>query len=232
MNLDQPLGTIIRTNSSNAVSFTVIGVIKDYNYESMHSEIRPLGLFLQGGPQSGNLGAMAIKFTPGNNKEVIDLLENTWAEMVPGLPFNYSFLKDRYNNLYNNESITRKIFSLLCLLAIIVASLGLFGLASFITENRRKEVGIRKVMGASVERIILLLTSQFSIWVGISFIIAAPVSWIVMKRWLQNFTYQQDLRWWIFLVSGGLALIIALVTISTITWKAATRNPIESLRYE
>ena len=175
---------------------------------------------------------LAIKTTPESEQKVIGLLEKTWKEMVPNIPFTYSFLEDNYNDLYNNESLTRQVFSLLSLLAIIVASLGLFGLASFITENRRKEVGIRKVMGASVERIIFLLSSKFSVWIGISFILAAPAAWWVMKNWLRNFEYQKEMSWWIYLTAGSLALIIALLTISTITWKAASRNPIESLRYE
>ncbi len=231
LNLENPIGTIIRTGDSSP-EFTIIGVIKDYNYESMHSEIRPLGLFLQGGQMDRPLQSLAVKINRGNNKRIIQLLEKTWNDIVPEMPFSYSFLDDNYNSLYNNESLTKKVFYLLSLLAIIVASLGLFGLASFITENRRKEVGIRKVMGASVEKIILILSSQFSLWVGVSFIIAAPVAWFVMNQWLQNFVYKQELSWWIFIIAGGLALFISLLTISTITWKAATRNPIESMRYE
>jgi len=232
LNLENPLGTMIRTNGENAPEYTVIGVIKDYHYESMHSEIRPMGLFLQGSPVTRPLVALGIRTSSGSNQKAIKILETAWEKLVPEMPFVYSYLEDRYTKLYNNENLTRKIFSVLSLLAIIVASLGLFGLASFIAENRRKEVGIRKVMGASVRRIIILLTTKFSVWIGIAFIIAAPTAWWVMTQWLQGFVYKQDLSIWIFLVAGGLALIIALITISTITWKAATRNPIECLRYE
>lgn len=232
LNLEAPIGTLLRTNGEGSKTFTLIGVVKDYHYESMHATVRPLGLFLQGGAMTRPLNNLAVKIVPGSEKKVVEKLEKAWKDMVPELVFNYSYLENNYNNLYNNEALTRKVFSLLSLLALIVASLGLFGLASFLTENRRKEVGIRKVMGASVERIILLLTSKFSIWIGVSFLVAAPTAWFAMKNWLQGFEYRQDLSGWIFAFAGGIALVIALLSISTITWRAASRNPIESLRYE
>ena len=232
LGLDDPIGVMINNNASQNSGFEVVGVIKDFNYESMHSQVRPMALFLQGGRQFRPAQYFAIKLKPGNMNQAIQKINQTWVSMVPNLPFSYTFLEDNYNSLYANENLTRRVFSLLCLLAILVASLGLFGLASFITEQRRKEVGIRKVMGAPIDRIILLLTSNFSRWVGVAFVIAAPSAWFIMNKWLQNFEYRMDLAIWIFVASGALALIIALLTISTITWRAATRNPVECLRYE
>lgn len=232
LNLENPLESVVRTNGEGGREFKVIGVVKDYHYESMHAAVRPLGLFLQGGQFQRPLRYLAVKTSPGTGQTVVKHLSDLWNEQHPELVFNYSYLESNYNSLYNNETLTSKIFLLLSVLSILVAAMGLLGLASFIAENRRKEIGIRKVMGASVERIILLLTGRFTVWVFISFVIASPVAWFVLKNWLQGFVYRQELSWWIFPAAGCAALFIALVTISTITWRAASRNPVESLRYE
>ncbi len=232
LNISNPIGSRIYLNQNDDPGFEVIGVIKDYHYESLHAAIRPMSLFLQSGRFQLPVRTLAIETNSPDLQTVVKKLESHWLSMRPDLPFNYSFLEDQYNSLYNNENLTRKVFGLLCLLAIIVASLGLFGLASFLTEQKRKEIGIRKVMGASVERIILILSGRFSRWIFLAFLIEAPLSWWVMKNWLQNFEYRQDLSIGIFLLAGCLALILALLTVSSITWRAARRNPIEGLRYE
>jgi len=232
LNLTDPIGTIIRTNSQDDPGFHVIGVIKDYHYESLHSEIRPMCLFLQSGRYNQPLRKLAVKTSNSDVQTLTNKLENHYLSLAPQLPFTWSFYSDNYNGLYNNENLTRKVFGLLCILAILVASLGLFGLVSFITEQKRKEIGIRKVMGASVERIIIMLNARFTKWVGLAFLIAAPLAWYVMRSWLQNFEYRQELSIWIFLFSGLAAVLLALLTVSTITWRAASRNPIEGLHYE
>ena len=232
LNLTRPLETIIRTNGSGSREFRVIGVVKDYHYESMHASVRPLGLLLQGGQFQRPLRYLAIKTEPGREQDILTELQTHWTRTFPDMPFQYSFLENKYNNLYNNEVLTGKVFRWLTLLSALVAALGLVGLASFIVENRRKAIGIRKILGASVSQVLILLNRSLSWWVLIGFGLASPLAWLVLRNWLQNFVYRQDLVWWIFPAAGLAALLLALITISSITWRAATRNPVDSLRYE
>jgi putative ABC transport system permease protein len=214
----------------------IIGILKDFNYESKQTQIRPMGIILLNGVAKDNEYTSAnfilARLNPGNYDQTVDFIKNSWYQLSSGEPFKYSFLDEDYSNLYRNESKIQQLFLLFAILSIFIASLGLFGLASFLALQRTKEVGVRKVNGATGGNIILLLSENYVKWVFIAFAIACPVTWFILNRWLMNFVYHADLKWWIFLASGATALIIALSTVSWQCWRAATRNPVEALRYE
>jgi putative ABC transport system permease protein len=162
----------------------------------------------------------------------IDFMRSEWNEIGPGLPFDFSFMDQRFNMLYESEQKIGNIITTFAVIAIIIASLGLFGLASFTAEQRTKEIGIRKVLGASVSGIMMLLSKEFLKLVVISFVIAAPISYYFMGSWLDNFAYRTELKLMTFVIAGLGALFIAWVTMSYLTWQAARSNPINSLRSE
>jgi len=228
---DDPIGKKI-SPGTGPQQFTVIGVIEDYHYESLHQKIRPMALFLSEGHYQYTEEYISIRLNTENVSEVLRNVETTFNRFAPNMPFEYSFLDQDYDNLYVNEKQTRKMFMIFSFLAIFIACLGLFGLASFVADRKTKEISIRKVLGASVPGLIGLLSFNFTKWVLISNLVAWPLGWFVMNKWLQNFAYRIDLTVWPFFISGLLALLIALLTVSYQTIKAATANPVDSLRYE
>jgi putative ABC transport system permease protein len=229
---DNPLGKKINNWARFRGNFIVIGVIKDYHYESLHQDIRPQALFLSGGYYKSTQNFISIRFKTQYVSEIVGLAERTWKNFAPGKPFEYSFLDKDYENLYINEKQTRSLFSVFSFLAVFIACLGLFGLASFVADRRTKEIGIRKILGASVPRIVKNLNTTFVKWVLLANIIAWPAAWFFMTNWLQNFAYRIRLSWWMFALAAALALFIALLTISFQTVRAALKNPVDSLRYE
>jgi len=229
---ENPVGKKINNWSRNRGNFTVVGVIKDYHYESLHQEIRPQALFLSGGYYQNIESYISVRLNTENISETVKYVGSTWNDFAPGKPFEYSFLDEDYDNLYVNEKQTRKLFTIFSLFAIFIACLGLFGLASFSADQRTKEIGIRKVLGASVPRIVNILNKNFIKWVLIANLIAWPAAWFIMNSWLQNFAYRIKLSWWMFILAAVLALLIALITVSFQAVKAALKNPIDSLRYE
>lgn len=226
---DDPIGKKISLGNQQ---FTVIGVIEDYHYESLHQRIRPMALFLSGGVYQNTEEYISIRLKTKNTSEILKNVETTFNRFAPNMPFEYSFLDQDYDNLYVNEKQTRKMFMIFSFLAIFIACLGLFGLASFVADRKTKEISIRKVLGASVPGLIGRLSYNFTKWVLISNIVAWPLGWFVMNKWLQNFAYKIEITVWPFIISGLLALFIALLTVSYQAIKAATANPIKSLRYE
>ncbi|NQT80062.1 MAG: ABC transporter permease [Candidatus Aminicenantes bacterium] len=229
---ENPIGKKINNWARNRGNFTVVGVIKDYHYESLHQEIRPQALFLSGGYYQNIESYISVRLNTENISETVKYIGSTWNDFAPGKPFEYSFLDEDYDNLYINEKQTRKLFTIFSFFAIFIACLGLFGLASFSADQRTKEIGIRKVLGASVPRIVNILNKNFIKWVLIANLIAWPAAWFIMNSWLQNFAYRINLSWWMFILAAILALLIALITVSFQTVKAALKNPIDSLRYE
>ena len=176
-----------------------------------------------------------IKLAAGSFNGVSTTLEQinkNWREVSPGFPFEFKFIDKEVENLYKSETVFGKIFSAGSAFAIFISCLGLFGLVLGSTEQRRKEIGIRKVNGAKIGEILMMLNKDFIKWVGISFVIAIPLAWYLMNKWLENFAYKTTLSWWIFVMAGILVLGIALLTVSWQSWKAAARNPVEALRYE
>ncbi|NIM90225.1 MAG: FtsX-like permease family protein [Candidatus Aminicenantes bacterium] len=208
---------------------TIIGVVKDFHFHSLHHEIYPMVIRPLTGPQ-GNY--TSVKIHPDNIKGTLSTIEKTWKKLSGGQPFEYSFIDDDFNSLYKKEQKTGEIFAMFSILAILIACLGLFGLASFTAEQRTKEIGIRKVLGASASGIIFLLCKEFTKWVLLANIIAWPIAYYAMKKWLQNFAYRINMGADVFIIPTLLALVIALVTISYQSIKASVANPADSLRYE
>ena len=211
-------------------TFKIIGVIKDFNYESLHYNIRPLVLHLHSPTEADNY--ITVRIASGDPRKTIDYIKNTWDKFAAGDYMYSRFVDENLARLYESEQKTSIITTIFSLLAIIIASLGVFGLSAFVAEQKTKEIGIRKVLGASISEIILLLSKEFAVWVLISNIIAWPVAYYVMNNWLKNFAYRINMSWSVFVLAGLMALVIALTTVSFQTIKAAKANPINSLKYE
>lgn len=177
-----------------------------------------------------NYGGLIVKVKTADVQSFIAKVKQQWTAFNPAGPFAYYFLDEKFAQVYAAEQRTGQIFTSFAVVAIVIASLGLFGLAAFITQQRTKEIGIRKVLGASVSQVLLLVTKEFVMLVGIACLIAIPVTWWAMYSWLQNFAYRVDIAWWIFAVAGCLALVIALLTISSQAVKAALANPVKALK--
>ena len=231
LGLKDPIGRKIYTHSDLSAgkteTYTIIGVVKDFNYESLRQNVGALGLYL-----SKNQATICLRLKTENLTQALARIETKWKTMAAGQPFNYQFMDQAFDNIYRSEQRIGKIFISFAVLAIFIACLGLFGLATFTAEQRTKEIGIRKVLGASVSNIVALLSKDFLKLVLVAFLIAVPVSWYAMNRSLQDFAYRIDISWWIFALAGLLALMIALLTVSFKAVKAALANPIKSLRSE
>ena len=173
-----------------------------------------------------------ISIDPNQRIKALTTIVTTWQKINPEFPFQYEYLTDSYQKVYAGEYAQTRVMSLFAIISVILSSLGIFAMASFNMQRRVKEIGIRKVNGAEIAEILLMLNGGYFKWVAISFVIATPVAYYAMNRWLENFAYKTELSWWIFALAGVLALGIALLTASWHTWKAATRNPVEALRYE
>ncbi len=213
----------IRANNS----VSRIGVVKDFHFQSLRQPIAPLVMSVL-----PNYHFIAVKARANNLPETIAALRQTVARFAPGAAFEMSFLDDNFAGLYQTEQEMSEVFGYISGLAIFIACLGLFGLASFSVERRTKEIGVRKVLGASVASIVGLLSKDFLKLVLIANLLSWPAAYFAMHKWLQNFAYRIDPNWWIFALAGGLALLIALLTVSTQAIKAALANPVEALRYE
>jgi putative ABC transport system permease protein len=207
----------------------IIAVLKDYHTHSLHEPIKPLIMDVK---EYEYFGVIIARTEPGKTKEALASLGQAYKTINPSYPFDYQFVDDEYGKLYRNEQIVAKLSNAFAVLAIMISCLGLLGLVMFAAEQRTKEIGIRKVLGASVGNIITLLSKDFVRLVCISFAIAAPVAGFMMRQWLAGFAYQVDLAWWIFAFSGASALLVALLTISFQAINAALTNPVKSLRSE
>lgn len=231
--LENPVGSTMHLNldQGSTAQMTIVGVVKDFHNNSLHQNIKAFVLFSDTGPYNGR-GILNIKVKPENISKTIAYIEQKWQEFLPEQPISYSFLDNNLETMYTNEKTSGQIFGVFSLLAIVIATVGLFGLAAFVAQKRTKEIGIRKVMGSTVFRIITRLSGSFTKLIGIAFIIATPLAFFAMKKWLQNFAYQTPVGAWIFILAGLIALIIALMTISFHILKVANSNPADSLRYE
>jgi putative ABC transport system permease protein len=213
--------------SMGGLTFKVVGVYKDFNWSSAHAPIENALFTLT--PAGGQL---SIKVSTGNLPQTLATIERIYRTLFPGNPFSYSFVDEKFAEQYRNDRRFAALFSVFAGLAILIACLGLFGLASFATRQRTKEIGIRKVLGASVAGIVALLSKEFVKLVLLANIVAWPIAYLVMNKWLQDFAYRIAIGWWVFALAGSAALLIALVTVSTQAFKAALANPVEALRYE
>lgn len=231
LELDEPIGTITYLWGQDSRPFEVIGVVKDYHWESKHMEIRPQAILLLGAVQ-WSPRYMSVRIAGPDYKKVLKILEEGWNKYVVDIPFEYELLDQHYEGIYQNEKQTRSLLYIFAVIAIFISCLGLFGLASFMAERRTKEIGIRKTNGATTSNILRLLSLDFTKWVMLANIIAWPATWWAMKKWLESFAYQIDISYWVFLVAGILAFVIALATVSFHAIRASRQNPGMSLRYE
>ncbi len=207
--------------------FHIIGVVKDFNFNSMHDKVGPLVMEL-----GEDYGRVVLRINTKNIPVLISEAEKKWNSMGPGQPFSYSFLDADFNKIYDAEQRTGKLFVTFAIFAIFIACLGLFGLVTYAAEQRVKEIGVRKVLGASVSEIVAMISKDFIKLVLIAFVIAFPVGWWMMNKWLQSFAYRIDISWWVFAFAGLLTITIALITVSLQAIKAAVANPVKSLRTE
>jgi putative ABC transport system permease protein len=225
--INKPLYYLTDINNKSVTTYHIIGVVKDFNYNSLRQTVTPLALFY--GNQTSKI---ALKINTANIKGLISQIENKWKAMAPGQPFNYTFMDEQFNNQYRTEQRISQISISFAVLAILIACLGLFGLVTYAAEQRIKEIGIRKVLGASVTNLVSMLSKYFLKLVALSALIAFPVAWWAMHKWLQDFAYRVQIGWWIFVVAALIALAIALLTVSFQAIKAALTNPIKNLRTE
>lgn len=213
--------------NDDGINHRVIGVVKDFHYQSMREFISPVALFLR-----PNTDFISLRLKTENLANTIGWIKQRWLSFTPGQPFEYSFLEDRFAKMYNNERKIGNIFALFSALAIFIGCLGLFGLAAYTAEQKTREIGIQKVLGASISGIVLLLTKEFAKRIIFAFIFACPISYIIMNNWLRDFAYRINIGWWVFILAGGIALFVALLTVSFQALKAALSNPTDSLKYE
>ena len=210
--------------------FQVVGVIDNPHLWTLSEDIHPEFYIYR-----ANTANLFVKFKDSqtaSTQQIISQVQSTIKEMYPAQPFDFHFMDDTYAHLYDNDRRVGKIFSIMAIIAIFISCMGLFGLSIFSAEKRTKEIGIRKVNGAKISEVMTMLNRDFVKWVVIAFVIATPIAWYAMHKWLENFAYKTNLSWWIFALAGVLALGIALLTVSWQSWRVATRNPVESLRYE
>jgi len=208
----------------------LIGVVKDFNFESLHERVKPIVFYMPTG--GNNFTHISLKLSGNNIPTALSHVEKIWRQFIPDFPYQYTFVDESFGQLYEAEQRQGRLFTLFSGVAIFIASLGLFGLAAFATAQRVKEIGIRKVLGASVGNIVTLISKDFVWLVLIASVIAVPVAWYAMSNWLEDFAYRIQLPWWMFALAVSLALAIALLTVSFQAVRAAVANPVESLKTE
>ncbi len=216
-----------------SVTGHIIGVMNDFHFESLHQAIMPLIFIMPASiPGQSPYNGISIKISGNNIPSALATIKNTWQKFLPQLPYQYTFLDEKFSKLYDAEQKQETIFTVFACIAILIACLGLFGLSAFAISQRVKEIGVRKVLGADVTTIVALLSKDFLKLVMIAAVIAFPVAWYAMYKWLQSFAYRISIQWWVFILAAFAALLIALITISSQAIKAAIANPVKSLRSE
>jgi putative ABC transport system permease protein len=217
----------LKPGSFVMIPCTVIGVVEDFHYESLREAIAPLVLL-----RESSRGNLAVRLKTGQVATLLKTLKKRWTSMIPGEPFEYTFLDESFNEIYKSEMRTGRIYAIFAVLAVLVGCLGLFGLASFSAAKRTKEIGVRKVLGATIREVVALLIRDYILLVGLANLIAWPVAYYLMHRWLQNFAYRTSFGFTPFVLSGLLGLAIALLTVGYQAVRAARANPVDSFRYE
>ena len=227
---EEAIGKVIRSDGNERV----IGVFKDFHILSLHKPINNFILDMLRNPRgaAGLTRYIAIRVSTDNYANVLDFVERKWSDISPNRPFEYSFLNEELNALYKDETRFGKFSVMLTILAIVIASLGLIGLTAYMAEQRTKEIGIRRVMGASIYNTITLLSGEFMRLILISNLIAWPITYFISNRWLQNFYQKIPINWMLFLLAGIITLLIALLITTYRALKASTKNPTQTLRYE
>ncbi|HEX2982277.1 MAG TPA: FtsX-like permease family protein, partial [Ignavibacteriales bacterium] len=217
-----------RFNNGRPGGYEVVGVVKNFNFASLHEEVSPMCLMLVDVPTS----TFSIKIAKGKVGAVMESLKKIWEETLTEYPLKYEFFDERFDSMYRKAEKFGELIGLFSMLAIVISCMGILGLAVFSSERRTKEIGIRKVHGASIPELMYMLNKDFIKWVLIAFVIAAPVGYYFMQNWLEDFAYKTSIDWTVFILSGFFALAVALFTINWQIWRSATRNPVEVLKYE
>jgi putative ABC transport system permease protein len=220
-----PINQIVRLDSQQ---YSIVGVIKDFIFNSLRYNITPVVLVLG----SDWRASLSIRLQSDNIKGLLSQIENKWDALSPHQRFEFSFMDKDFDALYQSEQRMGEVFAIFSVLAILIACLGLFGLTVFSAEQRIREIGIRKVLGANVPSLVMMLSKDFLKWIAISLVIALPAGWLIMQKWLQDFAYRQGIQWWVFVIASGGTVLIAFITISMQSIKAATISPVKSLKNE
>lgn len=234
LDLENPLEEKFDGGTMGAREVDIIGVVKDFHFMSFHHQVEPLVIFpmdVDNDPYH-NATFMLVKIDGRNISETLGYIEKEWKKLAGNYPFEYSFMDEDFDKLFERERTMAKVYTIFSVISIVIACLGLLGLTSYFASKRTKEIGIRKIVGASMTNIAILLSRQFLNWLVISIVIGSSLSWFLMRVWLHNFAYQTQMDSWIFVLSGGSVLIIAILAVSWHLYKAASRNPVETLRYE
>ena len=226
MGFKDPIGQYITVFGKKGA---IVGVLRDFHSNTLHQAIDPLVLDVK---EHLNFGTVLVRTEKGKTKEAIEGLEKLFAQMNPQHAFNYTFMDERYGQLYKSEQVVSKLSNVFAFLAIVISCMGLLGLAIFSAEQRRKELSIRKVLGASINGIILKFSKDFLKLVVLALVIAVPMAWLMMNSWLQQFAYRVELSWWMFALAGVIAIVLSMLTISAQAVKAAFENPVKNLRSE
>ncbi|WP_425885235.1 FtsX-like permease family protein [Parabacteroides sp. ASD2025] len=228
MNVEDPVGMLLQNKGWYGETSRIVGVVKDFNFQPLREKVKPAYLYYS----RRLLNTLYIKISPENKAETLKFLKEEYEKMRPDNVFTYRFFSDALNLNYAHERQLGRMFLIFTVLAIIVAMMGVFGLVALSTVQRTKEIGVRKVNGAHTCRIVWMFCREYMVWVGIAFLIACPLSYLLMLRWLSNFAYQVTISWWLFPLAGCVILSITMLTVIVQTWRAASRNPVTSLRYE
>ena len=216
-------------NNGRDGGYNVVGVVNNFNVQSLHSALTPVALLYE---PDREFNTISVRLVPGNISQQITDLQKTWKSLLPDEPMEFAFYDTQFQAMYEKEDKLAKSITFFSIIALVLTCMGILGQIFMISLNRTKEIGIRKVNGARISEVLIMLNRDFVKWVAIAFVIATPIAYYAMNKWLQNFAYKTSLSWWIFALAGVLALGIALLTVSFQSWKAATRNPVEALRYE
>ena len=228
LGLSDPLNVELNGVNNADDGQKIIGVVEDIHFKSFKEKVMPIIFYLR----SWSATNIVVRINGNEIASTVRMLENEWKKIMPDRPFIYKFIDESFNKLYQSEQRTEKLIMIFCAFAIVISLLGLFSLISLLSQTRKKEIGVRKVLGASVESVVFMITKEFLIIVTAANIVAWPIAYYFMNRWLQDFVYRINISWWMFILSGGIALLVALATVGFQAIKAATANPVESLRYE
>ncbi len=228
LKVENPIGMLLKGGTFGIRNSRVVGVVKDFNFQPMREKIKPAYLYYT----VQMFSHLYVRISPEDQAATLKFLKEKYEEARPNMLFNYRFLTDVLNQNYAREHQQSQMFLIFTVLAVIVAMMGVFGLVALSTVQRTKEIGVRKVNGAHSDRIVRMFCREYMNWVGLAFLIACPLGYLFMLNWLSNFAYQTTISWWLFPLAGGIILLITMLTVIAQTWRAASRNPVESLRYE
>lgn len=232
LQLENPMSMVIDKGTMGSEPYTIIGVVRNFHFNSFHHQVEPLVIYPMNQLDHNRFNYILVKVNSEDIQNTVLEIEEKWNQLSNYNPFDYTFLDQDFERLFEREKTTAKVYAVFSFISIFIASLGLLGLISYFTFKRTKEIGIRKIVGASAAQIILLLSKDFSKWMFVSFLVGMPLAWYLMRSWIRDFQYQTNFSWWIFALAGGVTLAIALVTVSFQTIKAARANPVDALKNE